>query len=327
MIEQEKAALKFAALEEMCHTISTHGDLAEVFVALSPHISQLLPSHYVSVVLHDEERGTMRLHVLHSSESTPDWLGQDFEIDDSPSGIAWQSQDVFICEDLEQEERFQRVSELLRQHRVRSFCVLPLITPTGPLGALTIGRAEPGGFGEEEVGFAKLIAAQVALAVENALFRQRSVGLQRELTRERDRLQTVLDLNNAVVSNLELRALFDALSANLRKVMEYDSASLLLPEDGDNLRLHALDFPGSRGYLQRDMLISMDGTNVGAAFKTGEGRIVGSGALPFSQAGDITRVRAGRGISIAAACATAKQWCAGGRTFPQQPTRARILLG
>ena len=296
MVEPEKAALKFAALEEMCRTISSHGDLAEVFVALSPHVSQLLPSHYVSVVLHDEERATMRLHVLHSSESTPEWLGQDFEIDDSPSGIAWRSQEVFVCEDLERENRFHKVSELLRAHRVRSLCVLPLITPAGPLGALTIGRAEPGNFDAEEVGFAKLIAAQVALAVENALFRRRSTALQRELTRERDRLQTVLELNNAVVSNLELRALFNALSANLRKVMEYDSASLLLPEDADHLRLHALDFPDGRGYLHRDMLISIDKTNAGTAFTSGEGRIVGTGALPFSSEGDISRIRTGEGF-------------------------------
>ena len=295
MIKQDKAALKFAALEEMCRTISSHSDLREVFVALSPHVSQLLPSHYVSVVLHDEERGTMRLHVLHSSESTPGWLGQDFEIDDSPSGIAWQSQDVFICEDLELENRFRKVSELLHEHRVRSFCVLPLITPAGPLGALTMGRAEPGGFDEEEVGFGKLIAAQVALAVENALFRRRSTSLQRELTRERDRLQLVLELNNAVVSNLELRALFTALSANLRRVIEFDSASLMLPEDSEHLRLHALEFPESRGYLQRDMRISIEGTNAGAAFTSGEGRIVGPGALPFSE-GDIARVRTGEGF-------------------------------
>ncbi len=296
MIEQDKAGQKFAALEEMCRTISSHGDLAEVVVALSPHVSQLLPSHYVSVVLHDEERGTMRLHVLHSSEATPRWLGQDFEIEDSPLGLAWRSQDVFICENVDRDRRFRKVGELLREHRVRSFCVLPLVTPAGPLGALTIGRAETGSFDEEEVGFAKLIAAQVALAVENALFRQRSTALQRELRRERDRLQTVLELNNAVVSNLELRALFNALSANLRKVMEYDSASLLLPENADSLRLHALDFPDTRGYLHHDMLISIDGTNAGGAFKIGEGRIVGSGALPFSNGGDIARIRAGEGF-------------------------------
>src|SRR5215469_12588307 len=98
MIEQEKTALKFAALEEMSRAIASHRDLSEVFVALSPHVSRLLPSHYVSVVLHDEERGAMRLHILHSSEATPDWIGENFDIDDSPSGLAWKTQQVFVCE-------------------------------------------------------------------------------------------------------------------------------------------------------------------------------------------------------------------------------------
>ena len=35
------------------------------------------------------------------------------------------------------------------------------------------------------------------------------MSLQKELARERDRLQLVLDVNNSVVSNLELRDLFD----------------------------------------------------------------------------------------------------------------------
>jgi formate hydrogenlyase transcriptional activator len=296
MIEQEKTALKLKALGEMCHAIASHRDLSKVFTALSPHISQLLPSHYVSVVLHDEQRGVMRLHVLHSSESTPDWLGQDFQIDDSPSGIVWRSQEVFVCEDLQQEGRFHKVGILLREHRVRSLCVLPLTAAAGPLGALTIGRREVGSFDAEEIEFAKMIAAQVSIALENALYCARSIDLQCELLRERDRLQLVLELNNAVVSNLELRALFSALSSNLRRIIQYDSASLLLPEGADMLRVHALDFPDSRGYLQQDMLMSMDGTNAGTAFRTGQGRFVGAGGAPYSDDREVFRIRNGEGF-------------------------------
>ncbi len=299
MIDQERTALKFAALEEMCRAIASHRDLSDVFVALSPHVSQLLPSHYVSVVVHDEQSRAMRLHILHSSQSTPEWIGESFEIDDSPSGLTWQTQEVFVCEDLDEEERFQRVGVLLREHGVRSLCVLPLTTPAGRLGALTIGRAEPGGFDEEEVGFAKLIAAQVAVALENAMFRSRSTSLQRELTRERDRLRLVLELNNAVVSNLEPRDLLSALSANLRKSIEYDSASLYLPESPEMLRLHALDFPESRGYLQKDMLVHIDGTHAGTAFREGKGLIVGAGGVPYSQEEQSVRVRAGEGFRSA----------------------------
>ena len=132
--------------------------------------------------------------------------------------------------------------------------------------------------------------------MENALVPAALHGLQRELTRERDRLQLVLELNNAVVSNLELRALFSALSANLRRVIEYDSASLLLPEGDGQTAPACARFPDSRGYLHQDMLIRMDGNQRRRSLQNREGRIVGPGALPFSEAGDITRVRAGEGF-------------------------------
>ncbi len=296
MTEQDKTALKFLALVEMSRSIASHRDLSRVFATLSPYISQILPSHYVSVVLHDGLQGAMRLHVLHSSGANADWIGQGFEIDDSPSGLVWQSQELFVCEDVESEKRFEKVSLLLREHGVRSLCSLPLTTSAGRLGALTIGRAEPGAFKKEEVEFAKLIASQVAIAVENALQHERSASLQRELTRERDRLQVVLELNNAVVSSLDLRALFGALSTNLRRVMNYDSASLLLPEGRGTLRLYALDFPESRGYLQENMLISMDGTNAGEAFRTGKGRFVGAGGAPYGEDKEVLRIRAGEGF-------------------------------
>jgi formate hydrogenlyase transcriptional activator len=296
MIEQDTTALKYLALSEMCRSIASHRDLSEVVAGIGPYISQLLPSHYVSVVLHDEQSGAMRLHVLHSSRQRSERVGERFEVEDSPSGLVWSQQKVFVCEDLLQEKRFGKASQVLREHGVRSFCALPLTTAASRLGALTFGREQAGGFLDDEIEFAQLVAAQVAVAVESAVRHERWARLQRELTRERDRLQLVLELNNAVVSNLELRALFSALSANLRRVMDYDSASLLLPDSDDMLRIHALDFPDGRGYLQQDMLVSMNTTNVGEAFRNGEVLIVGEGGLPFSQQEEVVRVRAGEGF-------------------------------
>jgi formate hydrogenlyase transcriptional activator len=296
MMEQEKTALKFLVLGEMCRAITSHRDLTQVLADLSPFISRLLPSHYASVVLHDDRRAVMHLHVLHSSEPIAEWVGRDFAIEDSPSGLVWQTQEVLICEDLEQEQRFERVRVLFREHGVRSLLSLPLSTSAGRLGAFTIGRSETGGFEPEDVEFAKLLAAQIAIAVENAIQHERSVSLQRELKRERDRLQLVLRLNNAVVSNLQPRSLFEALSASLRKVMEYDAASLLLPQDNNYLRVYALDFPESRGYLQTNMRVAIDGTHSGTVFRTGKGVFVGAGGLPYKDDEQSLRVCIGEGF-------------------------------
>ena len=85
---------------------------------------------------------------------------------------------------------------------------------------------------------------------------------------------------------MELRDLFHAVSSSLRKLISHDSAILLLPDTQfpDMLRIHALDFPASRGFLHQDMLLPINGSNPGKAFRTGQPIMVGSGpgAVPFT---------------------------------------------
>jgi len=94
--------------------------------------------------------------------------------------------------------------------------------------------------------------------------------LERELERERDRLRLLLELNNRVVSNLDLHELLRAIAASIRRVMECDAVSVTLPASETNqLRVFALDFPGSKGFLQEECLVAADGSVLGSVFRTG----------------------------------------------------------
>ena len=88
------------------------------------------------------------------------------------------------------------------------------------------GSQRVGAYGEAGVEFLQLVARQIAVAVDNALNHQAAQALQQQLEHERDRLKLLLDLNNSVVSTLDLRQLFRAISANVRQVMECDYASV-----------------------------------------------------------------------------------------------------
>ena len=50
----------------------------------------------------------------------------------------------------------------------------------------------------------------------------------RQLTRERDRLRLLLDVNNAVISHLDLRDLLRAVSACLGQLVPHEMSSLAL---------------------------------------------------------------------------------------------------
>ena len=92
------------------------------------------------------------------------------------------------------------------------------------------------------------VARQVAVAVDNALNHEAARAYEEQLARERDRLRALLEINNAVVSCLASKPLFQAISASLRRTFGLDYASLLIYDPEIRaLRLQMLDFPDGVG--------------------------------------------------------------------------------
>jgi hypothetical protein len=94
------------------------------------------------------------------------------------------------------------------------------------------------------------IAGHVAVALENALGISSVEAYQHDLTRERDRLSFQLEINNHVVTILDINDLFWAASASIRKHFANDFASFMLFDGrSDRLNIVVLDFPASRGFM------------------------------------------------------------------------------
>jgi formate hydrogenlyase transcriptional activator len=289
--DADNTAQKHLALMNVSSVIASYQDLAELFDNLAECLHQLLGFHFLMVALHDDADNVMRLHVLHSWRKAVDAHGREFPVSESPSGEVWATQEIRNFSRLEQLRRYPLVFSLLSEHNVSSFCSVPLTTAQRRMGAIAFGRSSEGGFSEAELELARLVAGQVAVALDNALHYEESKALQYELARERDRLRLVLEVNNSVVSNLELMDLFQALSTSLRRVICHDSATLMLPDPQASgmLRIYALDFPEGRGFLQRDMLVSISNTNPGKTFLTGEPMLVGTGPgyAPFTNSNGV----------------------------------------
>jgi formate hydrogenlyase transcriptional activator len=192
--------------------------------------------------------------------------------------LVWENQQPLVISHLEQDKRFPIVSNLLRRDGVQSLCVLPLTTAQRRVGAMALGSVEASAYDAADLEFLRQVAAQVAVAVDNALNSQNAQVYQQELARERDRLRLLLEVNNALVSTLDLRHLLTAISTCLRRVMNHDYASLALYEpDARQLRLQALDFPQGKGLLQEEMVFPLEGTPSGEVIITRQPLII-SGA-------------------------------------------------
>jgi len=286
---------QYITLLEVSRAIATHKSLTELFQDLGKRLHEVLNFNYLSLILHDPVQEVMRLHTLHFDGVATFQPGMEFGMNESPSAEVWRTQEPLIVGDAAQDARFPRAMKVLLENRLRSFCSLPLTTARRRLGTLNLGNSRPETYQLSALSVFQIVASQVAVAVENALNYEDAQTFQRQVVRERDRLKLLLDVNNAVVSNLALSELFRAIPANVRNAMQCDAACLSLPDrEQSHLRVYGLDFPAGKGFMQDQMVLPVEGTSPGISFRTGKPHWFG--AAPKSLAPVALRVNAEEGF-------------------------------
>ena len=247
----ETLAEQYHGLLEVAQSISAHNDVHELFRDLAQRLPQVVPFDFIHAVLHDSARDVMRLWMLVTSRPSTISPGLEIPMAESPGGLVWKTQQPLTVNDVAEERRFPKVIALLRENGIQSFCMVPLTTAQRRLGAMGFGTLQSRVYQEDELEFMKQVAKQVAVAVDNVLHDESAKAAQEQLTRERDRMRLLLEVTNAVVSHLNLDALFTAVSGCLRKVIRHDGSSLVLYEpETHRYRVHVLDFTNNTSFVE-----------------------------------------------------------------------------
>ena len=238
-------------LLEVTESIAFHHDVDHLLHDLAQRLPRIVPFDYINIVLHDPAKEVMRLRLLVTSIPVTIKPGLEFPMEESPGGLVWKTQQPLTVPDIAHERRFSKLIAMLRENGVQSFCVVPLTTANQRLGALGFGSLERRTYEASEIAFMHQVAKQVAIAVENALNYGRAQSTQSQLMHERDHQRLLLEVNNAVITHLDLDDLFTAVSECLRKVIQHDGSSLLLcDEETGQWRIHVLDFQRNESFVE-----------------------------------------------------------------------------
>jgi len=252
---------RYEALLRAGRSIATCNDCENAGNELSRQLREVVSFDYLQVVSFDSETNSVDWQLLEVNGERLDGRALD---DDGPVSWAHRSQELFIANDWNRETRFAAHRQFLGERGIASSCTLPMARGERRLGVISLGSKRAHSYPEEEVDFLRLLADQMALAIDAAVNLYSS-------TRAQDRLKLILELTNQVVSNLEFDDLLHAISSIVRRVMHCDAAAIMLPDaEGKNLRVHTLDFPDSKGFFLEGIEVPVDGTMPGETFKTGK---------------------------------------------------------
>jgi formate hydrogenlyase transcriptional activator len=240
-------------LRRASDVIASQADLNGVLENLARFLPSVVSFEFLAVSLHDAERRVARLYAFAGTLAGGAEIGTEVPVaESSPAAMLLEGQKPIILNDIGKETRFADIVERARPYGVQSMCLLPLTSPRRRLGVLVFGATHPKNYGAEDLKLMSTVAAHVAVAVENALNFEEARSYQQLLRRERDRLRLLLDVNNSVISHLELGDLFQAVSSALRECFRHEYTGLWLFEEGTTkLRPVGMDFPSTRGVIQK----------------------------------------------------------------------------
>jgi formate hydrogenlyase transcriptional activator len=251
---------RYESLIRLADSIRAQPEPKALFRILVNELSQVIPFDAIAHCDESFEKVSWHLGERCQQAGTPHSHRQ---IQETLEWWVSENQQPAVIADVSRETRFSDTVEKLKNAGLQSACALPLTTAHRRLGSLIIASQRVDAYSQDEVRFLSLVAAQIALAMDDAINFQAS-------QRAQERLELLLDLTNRVVSTLDVQDLLRVIAANLRRVMQSDSVSMALPDaEHGRLRLYALDFPGSNGVVQEGFEPPADST-AAHAFRTGE---------------------------------------------------------
>jgi len=170
-------AVKYQALNQLGQSIAsvTLEDLSRNLVAL---LRPIFPCDLGNIVIFNEGADGNPWRSLGTAQLAP----IDAQIEDTTVWSVYEEENPLWISDWQQDERVAVRKEAQNATGIgyRSLCRLPLCTPQGCLGVLSLANARAHSYSETEIQLLLLAADQVALGLANSLLREELKKLKSE---------------------------------------------------------------------------------------------------------------------------------------------------
>ncbi|MFB3817390.1 MAG: sigma 54-interacting transcriptional regulator [Candidatus Methylomirabilales bacterium] len=213
-----------------------------LFRAIAEALRRVIPFDRTALFLHDPDKDVLRLLLLETAlPSDYFFTGLEMPAGDSHVGWVFRQRRPLLRHDLRREQQYP-MEQRAYADGVRSYVIVPLLARERCIGVLAAASTRPGQYTQADAAFLQEAANQVALAVANMQAYEEIRRLTARAEAAAARHRTLLEITNALVSNLSREALFRAIAAALRRVVHFERSSIFLHDaERDVLKLFVLE--------------------------------------------------------------------------------------
>jgi formate hydrogenlyase transcriptional activator len=226
---------RYRSLLEVTDLIAVHSDIDRFLPDLAACLRAVVDFDGMGVVLGDRTASDAVLfQILLDETDGPASYRLEATglppIPDTTLAALWGTQSPVVVHSLDEESDYPELTQHLRKSGHHSFCVLPLTTSLRPVGLLGFASAHVGAYDESDLVFLQRVASHVAIAIDNVRHHQEAAAYHRQLEADRDYWRSLLEVNNDLVTKLDLASLLAAITPSLRRMVLHDVTGLQLHE-------------------------------------------------------------------------------------------------
>jgi formate hydrogenlyase transcriptional activator len=285
----EKLTHFYRALLNLGRSLAVCKEPKSLLEVVAQTLSPMVQFDLLALLLYDGTPESLSVHAITGEGRHLDLSSRRFEISETPVGFSWDHQETVVVCRTEEEARWPEFMDKMRSIGIRSLIVLPLAAGDQRMGVLGLGHRAAYARDESELEFLKRIAGELALTMNEYLTRK-------QLAFERDRLQVLHEITNALISKLAPDELFSAISSQLHRIIPHTSASIALYDRKANeLLLHFLQVRGEYEEIDIPKRRPLAGTPMESVISTGRPLVLNENDLA-GLSGEMSEILAGRGI-------------------------------
>jgi formate hydrogenlyase transcriptional activator len=237
-LADEKQRLQ--ALVDVNRTLASSLEVQRLLPLISECVTRVVPHDFAGVTLFEGDKQDMKAYVLSPSSSSPMFdAGRSVTLEQTLSAKAFLEREsqTLTREDLAGHS--STIADRVLNAGIRTVRCVPLLTSSGTLGTLNVGSKKERAFSEQDEEILNQIAAQLAIALDNARAYREIQLLKERLAEEKlyleDEIRTELHFGEIIGESPELKA---ALS-RVQTVAPSGSTVLILGETGTGKELAA----------------------------------------------------------------------------------------
>ena len=230
---------RLQALVEVNRTLASSLEVQRLLPLISECVTRVVPHDFAGVTLFEGDQQNMKAYVLSPTPVSLLETGQSVSIEQTLSAKTFLNKESHTLTHQDLVTHRSSISDRIVNAGIRTVRCVPLLTSKGALGTLNVGSKRDRAFSEQDEEILNQIAAQLAIALDNARAYREIQELKERLAEEKlylqDEIRTELHFEDIIGESADLMA---ALS-RVKTVAPSGSTVLILGDTGTGKELAA----------------------------------------------------------------------------------------